>query len=87
MNANGKTMLEQNNQTLYDLIGGMVKRLEVFDRKKAASTEDIREVEAYKNGAGFVVKANNALRDNLLAIDRTTRSAAQFGTEGKRKSA
>jgi hypothetical protein len=87
MNTNGKEMLEQNNHTLYNLIGGMLKRLGVFDQKKAVSTEDIREVETYKNGAGFVVKANNALRDNLLAIDKTTRSATQFKVEGKRKSA
>jgi hypothetical protein len=87
MNANGKEMLEQNNQKLYTLIDGMVKRLGVFDQKKAASTEDIREVETYKNGAGLVVKANNALRDNLLAIDKTTRSVTPLNQGVKRKTA
>jgi hypothetical protein len=67
MKASGKELLERNNQIMVGLIDGMVKHLEVFEQKKV-SGEDIKQVEAYKNGAGFVVKANNALRDNLAAI-------------------
>jgi hypothetical protein len=85
MTTKEQEMLDRSTMRIDEVAEGMMKRLKVFDQKKL-STEDIREIDAYKNGAGLVVKTNNSMRENFAFKDKTVRLALN-ALPKKRKSA
>jgi hypothetical protein len=89
VNGYGPEQAERDVERLDSVIDKMIEHLKVFDQRKVSS-EDVKKVEGYKNGAGVVVRGINVKKDCLVASGRF--AAQKRDIEGakdgpKRKSA
>ncbi|MDR3174680.1 MAG: hypothetical protein LBU19_10550 [Treponema sp.] len=78
----GPEVSEQDAIRLDGVIDKMIEHLKIFDQKKVSS-EDVKKVEGFKNGAGVVVRGISVKRDCLVAAGKM--AAAQEALEYKTK--